>query len=532
MDADYRLKFWWWIAIGTRVVACFTQLSYSHPDEWTQTVEFGHFLASGVISQTQEFFLHMRNLSWPMLISVVFRLAEWMAPGDVLVRMTGLKLLTAGLDLGIFWGWTRLVLVRTRGMDSKWNHLGYGVLALCPWAVMESVRPSLEHLSAIALWIGLGCSAIGRTGFAGVAAAWTGVFRYPSGLLALGFLALPPRSWARLALGAGTGLLLGGLADAWFYGRPFESLWMYLQFNIWTGLSARNFGAQSAAEYLRYFRDAWAGILLPWGLLVAILAPLGFWQGLKSRATWAWSLFFYGVGHLWIAHKEPRFMAPVFLLVLWASFEGAIWIFKFKKIRKLNRPLVILLLLSGSLGMVRVLWGETWRVTDNYLEVSGHLKREKSVCAVVTVRKPFSFLLPRVALAFFPADHHASSFDFMQTRPLIWIQKEAECKPGDSILLQPYRPDERWERIYNCEILRSGILKWLPAQKEWSAAPWYRCPMQQILSSFARTEERRVLAFEMSRLEPLPLHGVSAEELMSLATQRGKGFRDGTLGDW
>lgn len=536
--------------MSIRLIACFTQLSYSHPDEWYQTVELGHFISSGMISQTQEFFLHIRNLTWPSLISAAFSFSEKIFPNHVFARFTMMKLLTALMDLGLVWGWMQMVVRRTQGLPSFWAHLGCGMLILCPMMVAESVRPSQEHLSAVAFWVALGFSVSRRFFLSGVAGALTGVFRYPSGLLGLGLFFCGSRKWLVVVLGLGLGAVLGGFADFWIYGRPYESFWMYLQYNVWSGLAARNFGVQTVGEYGRYLYDVWRGPLLPIGVLFVLTVPVGWGRGLLKKEIWAWSLLFYVLGHsVGTAHKEPRFMAPVFVLFLWASFEGVLTISQFKKHRFLETWMrsrwVRVLLLGVALGwgasLVRALWGETWRMTDNYLEVSRHIaESDAKVCAVISVRRPASFLLPTgVPYGFFPADRSHSSFLDRETRPLIWLNRQAQCEgESERVLLQPYRPDAQWELQENCRLLSSGILRWVPRsswgtflERGWVAAPWYRCP-SQVLAGFRKPEVRKILATEMPLIKSLPSVQASAEEILELLQKQGNGFVDGTLGDY
>ena len=88
--------------------------------------------------------------------------------------------------------------------------------------------------------------------------ARTGVLRFSAGVLA--------------------GLVVFGAADWHYYGRPWESLWMYLQYNVFTGTSASFFGSQPVSVYAEFFTWRWARypILAPAGIALAIAAGMGY----------------------------------------------------------------------------------------------------------------------------------------------------------------------------------------------------------------------------------------------------------------
>ncbi len=565
-----RAIHWLGLAAALRLAGAFSNLSWGHPDEWFQTVEFANSIAFGFSSQTQEYHLHMRNLSWPALLSGPLRIAHALSPGDPWVRMLAVKLFTASLDVTAL-AFAALLIGTQAPTRRNW---AWGMLVL-PWIfVGEAARPGQEHLSALASLCAVGLLAVPSPTraclvLAGAACAWIGVLRYPSGLFGAGLLlamvlratrlrAKPDRrSLADLGWllgGVGLGVASGGIADWLFYGRPYESLWMYAQYNVFSGTGELNFGTQTSHEaYLPFLRGSFGGPLILIGISGLVCIPVGIGFGLTRLEPWAWGAVSYLVGHLAIGHKEPRFLAPLLPWLFWAFYVGAErLVHRLPKVREviwLLRLAVGITFAANALFVARAVWGERWRASWNYLEIGGWL-RERPSCAVVTVRRPVGALLPWTApttapetpLGFFPAEPHAPMSASLGSRPLIWTQRAPGCSAGSRVLLQPTRPEPFWEKS-GCELLPSGVLGVFPRsawarllRRNWVSAPWYDCPAS-VLSLFPKQETRLTLARGMRRIEELPPLGLRGRDFLErawspLKPESDPSLRDGTLGDW
>lgn len=561
-ELGFEIPLWRWILIAAslRFVATFTQLHYGHPDEWFQTVEFGNFIASGFASFSESFTFHLRNLTWPALLSWVIRLADTLSGHQVFWRLWSIRAFTALLDLSAIWGMVRIL--RYSKLQPGFRNLMWMLWLVAYFTVQDSVRPSQEHLSTIAMWLSLGAGASGNFWLCGFFGALTGVFRYPSGLFGLGIFFMlilrwpKPKMWLTFILGAVGGLCLGGIADWIYYGRPYESLYQYSQFNVFSGMVNAHYGTQSIVEYFPYFKGHWDKFLLPVGILLALMVPVGLIRGLRHRELWTGALIFYLVGHLWTAHKEPRFMAPIEGLLLWSAVNGMQSMVNFWMGRKWQVPeltglvravaWILVLVNAGYLG--RVMWGEAFRPIHTYEEIDRHLKR--APCAVVTVVRPFSVrmpyqsqaLVPEPAFAFFPVTPHTAlnpqSGD-LSSKPLIWIEREPQCTPQSSVLLHLSKPHIYWEKEKNCKILPSGILSWAGVERAkpltelgWVSSVWYECPASA-LKAFKKTQVRHVIAREIPSWDELLPINTPADvlEKHGLARQEA-GIMDGTLGDF
>ncbi len=567
---------WLWFAVAfvVRVVAASGNSRWNHPDEWFQTVEFSNLMLNGVASFTSEISLHMRNLSWPALLTLPLSLARLLGSDWVGARFYAVEIFTAILDLGIVWGFWQCLQALSKQRDFPPVLKGWlpwtPALVLLPWfATVDSLRPSQEHLSAIALWITLGALCRDWYSVAGFFCVAVGAFKYPAGTLSLGIFCTMGLRWilkrdslklyVRYLLGVAAGGLVFGLADWVFYGRPWESLWMYSLFNVFTDLSSRFFGAQSGVIYLDYLKGHWGGALSFVGIPIAALCLPGLWFGLKQLQPWALALVFYVLAHWSVPHKESRFIIPVEYLWVWAGLQGFVMLASVPVMRDMaesiwRRPwfrrvisgVVGLSLLLNAVFFARGLWGERWIANETFFEVNRHLRENPGVCAVVSVRRPISLSLPgpgdRVplpAFAYFPAERREPVFPQLAVRPLIWIEAQPQCSAESVILLHQHKPDSGWEER-GCRMLSSGVLKYVPltfwgdlVEKNWVSGTWYRCP-PTILGAFSKSETRGILKRGFDRLPVLPSWRTSGDELLALYTRLKiqLNLADGTLGDW
>jgi hypothetical protein len=623
--SDSRL-FWRLLGLGLffRVISSFTNLSTFHPDEWFQTVEFANMIAFGFASRSGELMTHMRNLTWPWILSHPMEWSQYFFEGSLYAKIVSIKLTTALLDFSLFFILLRAIFLTPRATSNlKWG--AALVVTLSPFYIPESVRPSQEHLSAIVCWIALALTLqlpwvrtrslvdlqIENTKrfshrltliSIGVLSVMTGAFRFASGLFGAGILVsltvhllLNARSYPThrsaaffkpfltLIFGVLLGLALGGAADFYYYGRPWEGLWMYFQYNVLTGLSKTNFGEQSAYTYVEYFLGIFSGPFFWMKWAVPTVGLLGWVTGLIRFSPMAWAFGLFVLGHSLIGHKETRFMAPVIWLLFWQVWMGIVELgvllrgSSFFTPARALQPKGLLHFLTSSLArilisvwviwasalMMRGLWGETWRLLPNFLELPSLLK-EAPTCAVITVRRPLASLVPYEgtseveqlettpsnvelkvpypALAFFPAPGHFKSSEYINSRPLIWLMQAPQCNDTKTVLLQVQQPENYWTEVHQCELQRSGILKWVSRQ-QWNtlvsknlvSAPWYRCP-SKVLTAFTRSEVRNMIQTKWTSVKQLPPPGISPTQYTKMAwgelDPNSPETRDGTFGEW
>lgn len=571
------LASWMLVALIIRILSASSHSSWVHPDEWYQTAEFANGLVTGIMVYSQEVGLHLRNLTWPFLLAVPLTLAGWISPDSPGLRVFLVQAFTGALDLLIIWGWWQLSLraVRAFGLSGRWHQVGMALLILPYFTVHDSIRPNGEHLSSVAAWLSLGLLASGRFGPAGIAAVAIAAFRYPSGLLSAGIAvavlvhtlrgfwsglisaiagtrvetpapATLPRPGARqlahFVAGVLTGLVLFGLPDWIIYGRPWESLWMYLQYNVFTGAGAAIFGEQSPAVYWPFFKGRWFTILLPAGILLTFLAAIGFGRGLRRLEPWGLALTFYLAGHLMVGHKEARFMYPADVLLIWAAFTGILILAPGLQSLRTRAPrwarvttgvLLALLLTANGLKGLHALIGESFKPNETYFEIARHLRDVPNACGVLTVRKLISVHLPGSYYEIGPqaepslpvgiqhADRHQPSFSQLSTRPVAWANAAPECNDAERILVHVHKPDPNFSD-HGCQLLESGALRLLPKSlwrsaldRGWVSGPWYSCP-SSILKNLGYQSVEYPLVGGFGRIEQLPPQGTSIGDLLRL----------------
>jgi hypothetical protein len=320
------------------------------------------------------------------------------------------------------------------------------------------------------------------------------------------------------------------LADLVVYGSPYLSFYTYSLYNVFSGLGSKNYGVQSALEYFSFFWGYWFWgqnkFMLPIGVLLSFGVLNSFRQVRKE--PFIWGLLVYLLGHLWIGHKEPRFMAPIFWPVAWVGILGSLdWFLKTGiRVKWIFSLCFILQFLTVGL---KNLVGQSFVLEGNYFEISRHLEKVKP-CAVLTARRPLGFLFPE-----FPVGS-TFAFGFLgdyKNGKIIWIEQEPKCSPEDRLLLQ-IRRVERELDAKGCVLQDTGILRTPLAlfkstilEKGLLSAPWYDCPFE-IATGFQNQEKRQILIDHIPRLSLIPGINASAEQVQALVPQ----FTDGTLGDY
>ncbi|MEI8347095.1 MAG: hypothetical protein WCG27_06490, partial [Pseudomonadota bacterium] len=304
------------------------------------------------------------------------------------------------------------------------------------------------------------------------------------------------------------GVILWGLPDWIYYGRPWESAYMYVLYNIFAGLS-KNWGEQSIWTYLQYFNGHWKGIFLVW-ILMAPFGLYGIYRGLKNLSPWAYAGLFYVGGHLLIAHKEPRFMIPVELLFIFISLYG-FWHFKknFEPLfNKMAFKIVLIVLFVVNLGLsLEQLKGDWGKAHQVYLNLPCLLKKNPDVCATIGLRKPFSFYFSAkqaVPLGYWGVRKKENVQDYFNM-PLVWPETGPVCQEGQKILLQAHSTQDIFIQS-GCQLAKKA--------KFWQKSVWYLCPAG-ILSKFSKVSQRKVLVHGIEKIKPLTPLSVSGKELQS-----------------
>lgn len=558
---------WWLFALIIRVIASYTHSHWFHPDEWCQTLEPANLIAHGFGMHSQEIGLHMRNLTWASLLAGVLKLAHETDPFSIHLRIFGVNLLSGLLDLIVVWGWLRLfakdeIVSKVSPRVKNWGL----ALLLLPWfTIYESVSPRAEHLSEISAWAALGFVALESWFMAGIAGVAIAAFRYPSGLISAGIaisVLLHARKTKqaepvlRFLGGVFLGGILFGLADAWIYGRPWESFWMYLQYNIFTGSAARVFGEQGISEYKELLLWNWGTyrFMIPLGIGLAIASLYGLYLGLRKHQPWAICLLIYLAGHLLVSHKEGRFILPVESMIRWSAFVGACALIPqllprlLAKLGPIHRkPFfqnslrfgVAIFLIAQSFVFLHHLRGDFLRDRGVFNELGSLLKLQfkphvksqnppQKICGVLIPFEIVSILTPFQNPAESPNPaigkyRFEDGQDF--TTPswkagITWRQKSAQCSNDDAVLVEVHKPNQEIEHL-GCKLVRSGAFALsLPA--------WYRCPAL-VLNRFSSARVDEIFSSSFGKIPKLPNWKITAVELEALGIRTSPPPKDSVM---
>ena len=142
-----NLAYWWAFALLTRIVASATESHWFDRNDWCQTLEPASLIARGFGIHSPETGLHIRNLSWPVLLSGGLKLSEFLAPLSVDLRIFTVNLLAGLLDLLILWGWIQMLNHPGKGVApfsnraKKWSL----ILLLFPWfTIYGAISPGMS----------------------------------------------------------------------------------------------------------------------------------------------------------------------------------------------------------------------------------------------------------------------------------------------------------------------------------------------------------------------------------------------------
>jgi len=531
-------------AILFRFLATFTHFGWSHPDEWYETAELGNLITNGQASFTEAIPLHYRNLTWPTMISGALKIANLADPTSISIRIWSIRFLSFLMDILFLIGIAGILKKR---FQTIWSlNLSFFFMALFWGGINESVRPSQEHLALALTAFSIHLNINKSSFFSGLTAALIGVAKYSVGFMSLGlvigFAFENKKSIHKILLGSFLGIFIGGVTDWIFYGRFYESLWMYAQYNLITDLGKTGYGIQSATEYLNYFRGQLRGPLIIIAPIIFLLAPLGWIREFRNKQYWILGPPIFLASQLLSAHKEPRFMIPIFPFLLYLTL---VEISERKQIWTTLKPLsLIVATLAIATNIALVLgstWGEFLKKNWTYLEIDSHLAAHPSTCAVISINRPMSLQLSPKIHAYYPyKDRDPLNLPKIRSSdiPLIWVNQSG--KDCDQILVHSNKIDSSWTDN-GCTLLSSGLYGILPVAwpfenntyiRKTTSGPWYHCD-GKILNEFTHQQTRNLIySGTFQKIEPLPGWNSTSVELKSIMKKQSRGQEGGVVVDW
>ncbi len=320
---------WLVLALALNLVAAFYSWGFHQFDEHFQILEFASYKLGNSPAADLPWEFDARIRPW-LQPAIAVSLARVFDDPFVLVRV--LRIFSALL------GWLSTVVIAsccTAWFENerlrRWAILGSCFLWFFPyqharfssegWAAslfflgfVPLVFGIREHRDRVAtsgdpsrlrlpVWGALSCGAL--LGFAFDCRYQVGIMIAAGGLWALRYGRLDRRTIVFLGLGLAAAILLGLLVDAWGYGSLALTPWNYLYVNLVQDRAAE-FGV---APWWNYF---WKGLArgLPPLSLFLMVGVLASWL-LKPRFSLTWVTLAYFLVHVFIGHKEFRFLFPL-----------------------------------------------------------------------------------------------------------------------------------------------------------------------------------------------------------------------------
>ncbi|HKO93719.1 MAG TPA: glycosyltransferase family 39 protein, partial [Polyangiaceae bacterium] len=276
------------------------------PDEIYQSLEQAHRLTFGYGFIPWEFRDGARNWILPGMVAGLWQVATALGVQSSLVLIELARCSVVLASVASLWLAARLAV---RLSSARAGFVTALVLAVLPASVAFGYRTMSETVSAPLLVLAALClqrRSVRATCLAGVwitLAAW---LRYQNALFGVAFVLqlLFERRQRETILFCMTALataLAGGLLDWATWGRPFQSLLTYVDFNL-LHAGASTFGVEPFGFYAKSLWDST-------GPALSLLGPLAL-LGARRAPALALSVLGYLLVHSFIPHKELRFLVP------------------------------------------------------------------------------------------------------------------------------------------------------------------------------------------------------------------------------
>jgi phosphatidylinositol glycan class B len=302
------------LALLLRVWFGWRYLSLYHPDELFQSMEPAHRLVFGYGVITWEWRYGIRSWLLPLLLSPAMRIARDSPLAYVRLDALLLSVLSLG-PVAFVYLWIKrrageMYAIAGGILAAVWFPLVY----FAPRALSEVVATDFFCMGLIFadMWRLRRKPAddiVGGLLFGLVAALRIQLI--PAVLCALFLLtrSIPPRKRWRILGSFAAAIALAGCFDWITLGHPFQSAYLYIGMNILQG-RARHYGVLPWYWYFKQLR-LWLGGLIPLALL-----------GVFRSSPLAWIVVAIITPHLFIAHKEFRYLYPTFPLFLVLAILG------------------------------------------------------------------------------------------------------------------------------------------------------------------------------------------------------------------
>jgi len=300
---------------------------YHHPDEHFQILEMASYKVGYPATELSDLAWEFKSQIRPGLQVIMtagfFKFCDAVGISDHFLVVEILRYLSA-----LFYLLCVFLLYRVirGGFTNTVSHHLYWCTAILLWFIPYcSVRYSSENWSAISFIIGLsiylraGCRHWLLIFFAGLLLGLSFEFRYQVGIMVFGFVmwliflqgAIKKPELYIMISGVLFAILIGTLADFWFYNQWVFAPWNYLKVNI-IEHKADSFGT---SPWYFYFATIIKSGNIIIGVFILLLVPFLMIRKFKHPLTWIIIPFL--ALHIMLSHKELRFLFPIIPFMPW-----------------------------------------------------------------------------------------------------------------------------------------------------------------------------------------------------------------------
>jgi len=315
-----KKRLWFWLLLYS--VGAWFSTGFHHFDEHFQIIEFAQYKMelNAADDLTWEFHERMRPALQPALAYAGLQSMKTVGITDPFIQMFLFRWLTALLSLGAaLFFYRKFSLQLASEQHKNW----FWLLNLGLWMLVFSrLRFSSEAWSALGMLLGLVLVTNekhqGRLLLGGLLLGLSFVFRFQAGIFVFGLgawmLFIQKNSWKELGTtfsGISLAVLVGVVADRWFYDDWVFTPWHYLDLNILQD-KVSNFGV---SPWYQYFLDLISFGIPPFSILLLLFGLL--YPVLFPKSPVAWGVIPFVLLHVAVGHKEARFLFPAIAFLPW-----------------------------------------------------------------------------------------------------------------------------------------------------------------------------------------------------------------------
>lgn len=336
-------------------------VGFFHADEHYQVIEFAA-LKTGANTPKDlpwEYYAQIRSSLLPTLAYCIFKLNSLFNIQDIYTHLFILRLVSGLMclfALFFFYRKSRVFIFKTENPSGFLNKTYLALLILTWYIPFLSVRFSSETWAAICLLFALGFYfEIGKNRYyaliIGILLGVSFLFRFQ---MAFGFLGLGIyhiiygkqkfHSTLKILLGFSIVLLLGSFIDRWFYSEwvftPWKYFWLFFENDILNGEKS-SFGISSRYYYLEALYQLpthFIGVIL----IISILFNLFF----RPKNPVIWFVTSFVLIHLFIEHKEERFLFPIVFLFPFFIISMLVFLNQSQQRGKIFKPLIYCIIIG------------------------------------------------------------------------------------------------------------------------------------------------------------------------------------------